>query len=112
MAQISIHELLATCGVRCRRVVAASLASSHRCYTSVGGRACVRAHEQTHSREIPSSQHVTAALGLHRMDAFCARRTMCTGNEHEHTFHVTDFEDFQERVLNNTTPVIVDFHAE
>ncbi len=43
VAQISLHELLATCGVRCRRVVAASLASSHRCYISVGGRACVRA---------------------------------------------------------------------
>jgi hypothetical protein len=47
------------------------------------------------------------------MNTFRARRAMCTAHEHDDTtFHVKDFDDFQERVLNNATPVIVDFHAE
>ncbi|KAJ6658873.1 hypothetical protein lerEdw1_019509 [Lerista edwardsae] len=39
-------------------------------------------------------------------------RTLSTTQVFTHTFNIQDGEDFQDRVLNSQTPVVIDFHAQ
>jgi len=39
------------------------------------------------------------------------QRSICTSRTLKQSFNVQDQDDFQERVLKSTVPIIVDFHA-